>query len=183
MTTDGADTLIKIPHVSAGFGRYLAALFMLAWLGVWPFGWLIGAGFLAGGWRSAAETLASGSPRSVGAIGITAFAAFWLLGWTLAGIRVMHSAYRALRHSAAETLRLTTYGVAYDSGVPPPANSKSLFERAPKQTRMEIDRQKLETLRLRKTDMGNRLTVDADRLRLDIGQGVSEIEASGCISC
>lgn len=41
---------------------------------------------------------------------------------------------------------------------------------------MELDRQKLQSLLLRETDGGNRLTVDADALRLDIAQSAGEIE-------
>jgi hypothetical protein len=46
----------------------------------------------------------------------------------------------------------------------------------PKRTRVELDRRKLQSLRLRETNEGNRLTVDADALRLDIAPSASEIE-------
>jgi hypothetical protein len=46
----------------------------------------------------------------------------------------------------------------------------------PKRTRVELDRRKLQSLRLRETNDGNRLTVDADALRLDIAPSASEIE-------
>jgi hypothetical protein len=46
----------------------------------------------------------------------------------------------------------------------------------PTRTRVELDRQKLQSLRLRETKDGNRLTVDADALRLDIAQSASELE-------
>jgi hypothetical protein len=44
---------------------------------------------------------------------------------------------------------------------------KSMF---PKRTRVELDRRNLQSLRLRETNDGNRLTVDVDALRLDIAQ-------------
>ena len=46
----------------------------------------------------------------------------------------------------------------------------------PKRTRIELDWQKLQSLRLIKTNDGNWLTVDVDALRLDIAQSASEIE-------
>ena len=96
---------------------------------------------------------------------------------------VMYSLFRMFRPSVAETLRLTAHSVMYDSGVPPPPTYsgytsrkeawKSMF---PKRTRVELDRPKLQSLRLRETNDGNRLTVDADALRLDIALTASEIE-------
>jgi hypothetical protein len=47
---------------------------------------------------------------------------------------------------------------------------------SPKRTRIELDRRKLQSLRLRETNDGNRLTVDADALCLDIAQSATEIE-------
>ena len=92
-------------------------------------------------------------------------------------------AYRAFRPSVPESLRLMPDGVTYDSGIPPLQTYsgytwnkdawKSMF---PKRTRVELDRRKLQSLRLRETNDGNRLTVDADTLRLDIAQSATEIE-------
>jgi hypothetical protein len=82
-----------------------------------------------------------------------------------------------------ESLKLMPSGVTYDSGIPPfqmyfgyasPKDAwKSMF---PKRTRLDLDRSKLQSLRLRETNDGNRLTVDADAVRLDIAQSASEIE-------
>jgi hypothetical protein len=49
----------------------------------------------------------------------------------------------------------------------PKGSMKSMF---PKRTRVELDRRNLQSLRLRETNDGNRLTVDVDALRLDIAQ-------------
>jgi hypothetical protein len=46
----------------------------------------------------------------------------------------------------------------------------------PKRTTVEIDRQQLRSLRLRETDSENRLTVDVDSARVDIGRAASEVE-------
>jgi hypothetical protein len=76
--------------------------------------------------------------------------------------------------------------VAYDSGIAPlefdswrSKNKKlkdswaSLF---PKRLRVELDRRQLQSLRLRETESGNRLTVDVDASRIDIAPAASEVE-------
>jgi len=148
--------------------RYFVGLFLLAWVG----GWFVG--FVATVWKLSS----GGAPLEA-----QAFLAFCLVGWTLGGAMAVYWAYRAFRPSVPESLRLMPNGVAYDSGIPPlqiysgytsPKDAwKSMF---PKRTRVELDRRKLQSLRLRETNDGNRLTIDADALRLDIAQSASEIE-------
>jgi hypothetical protein len=166
VTTDGAHPLIVVPYRS-GVVRYFAGLFLLAWLGGWFFGF-----------KSAVSLLLSGN-APFPALG---FVAFWLTGWTVGGAYVMYMLYRIFRPSVPASLRLMPDSVIYDSGIPPFQTSfstsrkeawKSMF---PKRTRMELDWQKLRSLRLRETDQGNRLTIDADAQRLDIAQSASEIE-------
>jgi hypothetical protein len=152
-----------VPHRS-GPTRYFVGLFLLVWLG----GWL--AGFTSVVW-----VLLSGN--------IHPFLVFWLIGWTLAGTFAVYMAYRAWRPSVPESLRLMPNSVTYDSGIPPlyidfgyTSPSGAWRHMFPKRTRVELDRRKLQSLRLRETNDGNRLTVDADALRLDIAQSASEIE-------
>jgi len=169
VTTSGADPVITIPQGSGGPMRYFVGLFLLFWLG----GWF--AGFSA-----SASKLWSGGLESVAANG---FLAFWLGGWTLGGAFAMFSLYRIFRPSVAESLRLMPDSVAYDSGVPPlqmnfnQANRseawKNLFS---KRLRVDLDRRQLQSLRLRETDAGNRLTIDVNATRLDVAQSVSEVE-------
>jgi hypothetical protein len=164
VTTEGAHPVLVVPHGNGGLMRYFVGLFLLAWLG----GWSIGFG-------SAVSKLAAGQAP--------AFLIFWLTAWTLGGAGAAYSVYRAFRPSVPESLRLTPNGVTYDSGIPPlqtytgyatPKNAwSSMF---PKRTRLELDRRQLQSLRLRETGDGNRLTVDVDGLRLDIAQSASEIE-------
>jgi hypothetical protein len=45
-----------------------------------------------------------------------------------------------------------------------------------KRTRADFDRQRLQTLRLRETDAGNRLTIDHGPRRIDLGAQASEVE-------
>jgi len=144
--------------------RYFIGLFMLIWLVGWT------AGF-----SGAALQLWSGR--------FPAILVFWFVGWTLGGAYAVYLAYRAFRPSVPESLTLMPNSVAYDSGIPPLQTHfgytsrkdawKSIF---PKRTRRELDRQALQSLRLRETSEGNRLTVDAGAARLDIAQSASEIE-------
>jgi hypothetical protein len=168
VTTDGAYPLILVPHGSGGVMRYFVGMFLLAWLG----GWFVG--LIATVWKLSS----GGAPNEA-----QAFLAFWLVGWTLGGVMAMYWAYRLFRPSVPESLRLMPNGVTYDSGIPslqtywgftsPKDQWKSMF---PKRTRVELDRRNLQSLRLRETNDGNRLTVDVDALRLDIAHSASEIE-------
>jgi hypothetical protein len=168
VTTDGAHPLILVSHGSGGVMRYFVGIFLLAWLG----GWFVG--LIATVWKLSS----GGAPHEA-----QAFLAFWLVGWTLAGVMAMYWTYRLFRPSVPESLRLMPNGVTYDSGIPslqtfwgftsPKDQRKSIF---PKRTRVELDRRNLQSLRLRETNDGNRLTVDVDALRLDIAHSASEIE-------
>jgi len=145
--------------------RYFMGLFMVFWLGGWFWGL-----------RAALSQVWSGNAP--------AFVIFWLVAWTLGGVYAMYMVYRAFRPSVPESLKLMANGLAYDSGVPPLQSSfgyasrsrsdwRSLF---PKRTRLEIDWQNLQSLRLRATNGGNRLTVDVGVLRIDIAGSAGEIE-------
>jgi hypothetical protein len=46
----------------------------------------------------------------------------------------------------------------------------------PKRTLLKLDKLILQTLRLRETDSGNRMTVNHNAERLDIGKTASEVE-------
>ena len=163
---EGAYPVIVIPHPSGGLARYGVGLFLLVWLG----GWFVGLISVMG---------------KVSAGEANPFLIFWLVGWTVGGGFAIYYAYRAFSPSIPESLTLKPGSVAYDSGMPPLQSFsstaytsrkdawKSMF---PKRTRVELDRRKLESLRLRETSDGNRLTVDVDATRLDIGQSASEIE-------
>jgi hypothetical protein len=167
VTTDGADTVIVVPH-EAGYYRYFIGLFVLAWLGGW----------VAGGGGALTRLL---SRRTID--GASAFLALWLVAWAVGSVMALYMVYRALRPSVPESLRLASHGVSYDSGVPPLRMNygdrgrkdawRSMF---PRRTRVELDRRQLQSLRLRETGDGNRLTVDADARRVDLAQGASEIE-------
>jgi len=164
VVAEGADQTIIIPHQSGGAMRYFAGLFILFWLGGW---------FVA--FSTTAPQVFSGNPPL--------FLIFWLGGWTVAGVFAMYYLYRIFRPSIPESLRLTRNGVIYDSGVPSfqmvprYANAKDAWQSfLPKRTRIELDRRQLQSLRLRDTDTGNRLTVDAGALRLDVAKSASEVE-------
>ena len=173
LTTDGTYPLIVIPHGNGGPMRYFFVLFVLAWF----CGWTAVFGSLA---LQLLSALLSGQILS----GQTqAFLVFWLVAWILGGAYAMYGLYRTLWPSVPESLTLMPNSVTYDFGIPPlQFNFGYKFQKEawncmfPKRRRMELDRRQLQSLRLRETNDGNRLTVDVDALRLDIGQSASEIE-------
>jgi hypothetical protein len=76
-------------------------------------------------------------------------------------------------------------GIAYDSGLSPPQfnawnDSRRTSDRwkstFPKRIRTDLDQRQLQSLRLRETEAGNRLTVDVNAERVDIASGASEVE-------
>jgi hypothetical protein len=172
LKTVDADPVIVVPSPSGGIMRYGIGLFVLAWLGGWVFGF--------GG---AASQLAAGNTPGTA----KGFLAFWLVAWTVGGVFAVYYAYRAFRPPIPETLTLKRGSVLYDSGIPALqmnygynysyANQREAWRAMfPKRTIVEIDRRQLETLRLRETDTGNRLTVDANAARIDLAATASEIE-------
>lgn len=160
---DRGDPTIIIPP-AASPSRYFGGVFLLFWLGGWAFGF-----------SSAASQISSGKGG--------AFLIFWLGAWTVAGIFAAYTAYRIFRPPVPETLELKRAGIAYDSGIAPPQlNSWNLSTKDrwkstfPKRVKVDLDRRQLQSLRLRETEAGNRLTVDVDAQRIDVASGASEVE-------
>ena len=165
VATDRADPTIIIPNSGSAL-RYFHCAFLLFWLGMWQMGF-----------RDAlAKVLAGNAPP---------FLIFWLGAWTLGGIGAAYALFRTLRPSVPETLALRRNVVAYDSGVTPPQfnsykrnqNPISAWRSAfPKRLQADLDRKELQTLRLRETESGNRLTVDVEAQRIEIASSASEVE-------
>ena len=162
---DGTDPKIVIPYVG-GPARYFTGLFLLFWLGMWTVGF-----------KDAGSQVLSGHASG--------FIIFWLGAWTLGGVFAALTLYRAFRPSVPESLELKRNGVTYDSGVPPlqfdtsrrSRNLKDTWNSTfPKRVRVDLDRRQLQSLQLRETDSGNRLTIDVDAARLDIASAASEVE-------
>jgi hypothetical protein len=93
--------------------------------------------------------------------------------------------YRMFRPAVPETLELRRNGIAYDSGVAPPQLNNSWGDRSPrnawksafpKRVRIQLGRSQLQSLRLRETDSGNRLTLDVGSDRIEIAPTASEVE-------
>jgi hypothetical protein len=166
IASEGGDPTIVVPSTS-GFGRYFVGFFLLFWLGMWTIGF-----------RSAVEQIMSGRTAN-------GFLVFWLGAWTLGGIAAVYTLYRAFRPSVPETLELRRNSIAYDSGLAPPQLNSSWGYRSPKDSwntvfpkrvRVELDRSLLQSLRLRETESGNRLTVDVGAQRVEIAPTASEVE-------
>jgi hypothetical protein len=96
------------------------------------------------------------------------------------------TAYQIFRPTVPETLQLKRGSVAYDSGVPPfelnkEKNRNKSFRDywnslLAKRLRADLDRRQLQTLRLRETETGNRLTIDLGAERLELASHASEVE-------
>jgi hypothetical protein len=164
LNSNGADPVLTIPQRSSGVSRYFVGLFTLFWLGAW---------FL--GFRDVGTQVISGNAHP--------FLVFWLAAWTLGGGFALWTVYRAFRPPVPEELKLLPNGIVYDSGVPPfqmnfgYMNQKQAWQSYfPKRTIAEIDREQLRSLRLREIESDNRLTVDVDSARLDIGRAATEVE-------
>jgi hypothetical protein len=162
--SDGAVTVITVPYRSGGIARYGAGLFMLCWLGGWAYGWI-----------QTSSTIMSGRGNF--------FIFFWLCAWTVGGAFAVYTLYRMLRPTVPESYRLMAPGVRYDSGQP--SFDMSAFNRNTRpnwntyfarRTRADLDRTQLESLHLRETATGNRLTVDTGATRLDLARDATEIE-------
>jgi hypothetical protein len=165
IVSEGADPTIIIPAANSPM-RYFTGLFLLFWLGGWAFGFV-----------SVTSQILSGKAN--------AFHFFWLGGWTLAGIFAAYTLYRSFRPLVPETLELKRNSVTYDSGIPPiQFGSSGRYKNPwdawnstfPKRVRAELDRRQLQSLRLRETESGNRLTIDVDAARVDLAASASEVE-------
>jgi hypothetical protein len=165
IANDRGDPTIVVPPTSS-FMRYPMGMFILFWLGGWTLGF-----------KSALEKLWTGP--------VQLFLVFWLAAWTLGGFFAVAMLYRSFRPSVPETLELRRNNIAYDSGIAPPQFNtarrsmnpiqswRSMF---PKRLRLELDRSQLQSLRLRETDTGNRLTFDIGSDRIEIAPTASEVE-------
>jgi hypothetical protein len=165
VTSVGAEMVIVVPYPKGGVGRYGIVLFMLFWLGGWAFGEY-----------HVATELVSGRGNL--------FMLFWLGAWTVGGALAGYTVFRIARGPEPEIFNLTRTSLRYDSGVPPLElnwNDGQNYRRSwasyfSKRVRVELDRRKLQSLQLRETDLGNRLTVDSGAARLNLANGATEIE-------
>jgi hypothetical protein len=160
----GPDEQLTLPVGGRGVLVYGMALFLLAWLGMWTMGF-----------ASAATQVAAGEGG--------AFLMFWLAGWTVGGAFALWTLYRMLRPVVPEGLLLRRDGVLYDSGVPPYEVSFNLqgqrdFWKQAFRRRIvrQIDAATLESLALRETGEGNRLTVDVGVERIELAATLTEVE-------
>jgi|KBSSwiStaDraftv2_1062776.scaffolds.fasta_scaffold95203_3 hypothetical protein len=159
------DPTIIIPATASSM-RYFGGVFLLFWLG----GWVMGE-------TSAITQLMSGKGG--------AFIIFWLGGWTVGGILAALTAYQIFRPTVPETLQLKRGSIAYDSGIPPFELNQNTRNKGirdywssllSRRLRTDLDRQQLQTLRLRETETGNRLTIDLGAQRLELASHASEVE-------
>ena len=161
----GSQTRIEIPYESGGWFKYFAGAFLIAWLVGWSVGWV-----------TTFTKVISG--------GANIFLMAWLGAWTIGGAVAAYYAFRIFHPGAAEVLVLGPDGLDYDSGVAPLQISSAMAKSQrdvwrtlfPKRLRLKISVVQLRSLALRENDGSNRLTVDVETERLDIGRAATEIE-------
>ena len=165
IVSEGTDPTIIVPAANSPM-RYFMGFFLLFWLVMWTMGF-----------RDAASKVLSGNANG--------FLIFWLCGWTVGGVLAAFSLYRIVRTPVPESLELKRNSVTYDSGIPPfQFNSSWRYKNPrdawrstfPKRVRVDLDRRQLQSLRLRETESGNRLTVDVEADRIDMAPTASEVE-------
>ncbi|WP_372796321.1 hypothetical protein [Pontiella sp.] len=164
ISSRGSSQIVSIPHGSAGVMRFFIGAFLLVWLGGWTMGFL-----------SAGKEVLSGDAE--------AFLIFWLAGWCLGGAFAVFFLYRIFRPSVPEQLILNKPCLSLDTGIPPfkmvfgwvnqTEYWKSMF---PKREKMEFTSAEMNSLKLRETDAGNRLTIDQGAHRIELAKSSTEIE-------
>jgi hypothetical protein len=161
---DGDPTIIIPPKASAS--HYFGGVFLLFWLGGWAFGF-----------KSVSSQLLSGKGNL--------FMVFWLGAWTVGGIVAALSVYRIFRPAVPETLQLKYGSIVYDAGISPPEFNTIDRTKSTRQywgslisrrIRADLGRPELQTLRLRETEAGNRLTIDLGTRRIELASRASEVE-------
>jgi hypothetical protein len=162
--------LVTLPS-SSNFLRYPIAAFLVFWMG----GWLMGE-------LSVIRELITGR---AGAADL--FLIFWLGGWTVGGFFAMATLWRILRPAVPESLTFSKPQLIYDSGIQPfdmmsfsrsrLSNQMNPWKKIFQKRRvLTFSPGEVGTLKLRDTDGGNRLTIDKENERIDLGEGLTEVE-------
>jgi len=153
---------IIIPHAKAGIMKYFIGAFLLFWMFGWATGFvMVGSQILAG----------EGN----------AFLFFWFAGWSVGGFFAGTILFKIFRKSIPESLLLNRLSLLLDTGIPAfnltLGNQKELWNNLfLKRQNIEFTDKELETLSLRETDLGNRLTVDKGSERIELAISATEIE-------
>ena len=167
-TTDrNGYSMLTLPMERRGIARFGISLFLLCWLVGWGIGWV-----------AVSREIIRGTK------GPEVFLIVWLIAWTVGGAWAMWSLWRLVRPTVPETMTFAKPNLIYDSGIRPMPMYwgywrgqkdywKKMFE---KRKRIEFSPHEIQTLKLRETGDGNRLTIDHGNDRIDIGTGMTEVE-------
>ena len=158
------ERVIKIHRKHEGVMKFIIGFFLLFWLGGWFWGLV-----------EDFEKVVSGKADVLFIVRHVAE----VVGGICAGYLI----YILFRPYAPETLRLGSNSVHYDTGFPAFHlefdfdDPKGIWRpMLPKRRYLNLEKRILHTLVLRETDSGNRLTVDHNAERIDIGKSASEVE-------
>ena len=158
---DGVEKII-IPHAKGGILKYFVGAFLTFWMFGWATGFVtVGSQILAG----------EGN----------AFLFFWFAGWSIGGLFAGMTLFKIFRKSIPESLLLNRLNLLLDTGMasfnPSISNQEKLWKTLfLKRKQIEFTHKELETLTLRETDLGNRLTIDKGSERIELAISATEVE-------
>ena len=158
---EGIEKII-IPHAKGGIFKY----FIGAFLTFWMFGW-------ATGFMTVGSQILSGEGN--------AFLFVWFAGWSVGGLFAGMTLFKIFRKPIPESLLLNRLNLLLDTGIasfnPSIGNQKEIWKTLfLKRKQIEFSPKELETLTLRETDSGNRLTIDNGSERIELATSATEIE-------
>ena len=162
MTTSNGQEQIIIPYAKGGIMKYFIGAFITFWM----FGWFTG-------FVNVGSQILAGEAN--------AFLFFWFAGWSVGGLFAGTMLFKILRTSTPQSLILNKPNLWLDTGVAPfsPSlyNQKDIWKNIfLKRKKIEFTHREIETLKLRETDEGNRLTIDKGSERIEIASSATEIE-------
>ena len=153
--------LVVIPYPKRLLERIPTGLFILFWLGGWAFGFVVVGGLIISGEAGV-------------------FHYFWFGGWSIGGLWAMAITRRIFQGAKDQMLWLNKPKLSLDTGFPAfsykDANKHPLRSLKSNRVKTELTPNQIETLELRETESGNRLTVDIGAKRVDLAAGAGEIE-------
>ena len=165
---DFNSTVLSWKNPRGGISRYVALIFLIAWMG----GWVVGE-----------VSVTRNHMKDPGQF----FLLFWLTGWTVGGLYCLLMIVTLARPSRPERLTLDPRSLQYEPGTEPIAfgrDTKTIDplmllrpKRAAQAARKEIGEIKLDRVGERQ-----RLTVDIGAKRVEIGEYLEEPEREWLLS-
>lgn len=160
LSTQNGQHVLSVPYDGHGAMKFFIGLFLAAWLCMWAF------------------SLSFALPIALSGDG-GGFMIIWVIAWTAGGGWAAFFLYRLLKGTVPQTLVLDKPHLRIDTGTPPiklGRSNQSLKNLFPKRKHLKLTGDQTKSITLRRTDSGNRLTIDHGADRIDLAVGATEIE-------